>query len=93
MITKTEWTLDEVIDNLARQHQRATYGAVAGMVGRPATFLMSGLPRNHRNSWVVNQETRLPTGYTPEQQDPALEERREVISAPAALAAWLEPPD
>lgn len=88
----TAWTLDEVIALLARHHQRATYGAVAGVVDRPPAFLMGGLPRDHRNSWVVNQETHLPTGYTPEQMDPALFERSEVITIAAALSQWLERP-
>jgi hypothetical protein len=69
------YTLDEVLAHLDRHHQRATYGAVGRIVDRPPTFLMGGRPRDRLHSWVVNQETHLPTGYTQEQVHPALTER------------------
>ncbi len=56
--------LEDVVDFLDRRQLRATYGAVASVVGRPATFLMSGIPRSPRYSWMVNQKTLLPTHYT-----------------------------
>ena len=84
--------LDDVVDVLSQYHQRATYGAVGGVVDRPAAFLMSGLPRNQRYSWVVNAETHLPTGYVEEEMHPRLRERHEVISSAAELEEWLRSP-
>ncbi len=84
--------LDDVLDLLDRYHQRATYGAVGGVVDRPPAFLMSGLPRNHRHSWVVNAETLLPTGYVDAEMHPALRECAAVISSAAALDEWLHDP-
>jgi hypothetical protein len=88
----TEYSLDEILDQLDRYHQRATYGAVGRLVDRPAAYLMAGRPRDHRHSWVVNQDTHLPTGYTEEQMHPALQSRDEVIRDPDELAHWLRNP-
>lgn len=66
------WTLDEVIDVLHREGIRATYGAVAGVVGGNAIGLMMGRPMDARNSWVVAVNNHLPTGYNENQLDPRL---------------------
>ena len=84
-----EWTLDTVVDLLERHRQRATYGAVAAVLGRRATFVMSGYPRKSRYSWVVNKETGLPTGYTPEQMHPDLRVRSSVLETGEELEGWL----
>ena len=81
--------VDDILDLLDRHHQRATYGAVAKVVGKPATFLMQGRPRDHRHSWVVNQETGLPTGYDSDEMHPALIESAEVISSGEELQTWI----
>jgi hypothetical protein len=83
------FSLNDVVELLDRHHQRATYGAVAGVVDRPTRFLMGGLPRASRYSWVVNGRTCLPTGYTGEQMHSALLERAEVIGSPVMLEEWL----
>lgn len=82
--------IDEVLTVLNQFHQRATYGALGGVVGRPAQSVMSGRPRNHFNSWIVRTDTGLPTRY----DDPALMhthllDHAHVISAPATLLQWL----
>lgn len=82
-------TLDDIVSQLASAHQRATYGAVAGLLDRPAAFVMQGAPRNHRYSWVVNAESLMPTGYTSEEMDPRLTESSEVIMTAGDLDAWL----
>jgi hypothetical protein len=87
-----EMTLDDVVDILSRYHQRATYGAVGGVVDRPPAYLMSGLLRNRRYSWVVNANTHLPTGYSEEQMHPALRESEEVINSSSELDEWLRNP-
>ena len=86
------WTLDVIFDLLSQFHQRATYGAVGGVLGVPAAFVMQGRPRDPRHSWVVNQETGDPTGYTPAQCDPQLYARDTILTTEAALLAWLNNP-
>jgi hypothetical protein len=81
--------LDDVLDLLNRHRQRATYGAVGAVVDRPPTFLMSGRPRDHWHSWVVNQETGLPTGYSDDEMHPELRSSDEVLRLPEELEAWL----
>ena len=81
-----ETTLDAVVAALARHQRRATYGAVAGLLARPATFLMQGRPRDALNSWVVNAETGEPTGYTADQCDPWLRRHPEVLRTPGEVA-------
>lgn len=81
--------VDAVIEVLARHSQRATYGAVGGLIGFPAQSVMSGKPKTPRNSWVVSKATGRPTGYLASETHPALEQNPDVISTPEALAAWL----
>lgn len=82
--------LDLILDQLDRHRQRATYGAVAALTGRPATFLMAGRPRDWRHSWVVNQRTSTPTGYDTPEIHPDLHASSHVISSAQELADWLE---
>lgn len=86
------YSLDAILDLLNEFHQRATYGAVAALVDRPAHYLMGGRPRDHRHSWIVNQDTRLPAGYSEEERHPFLTERDAVISSPEELEHWVENP-
>ena len=82
-------SLDEIVDALDRHHQRATYGAVAGLLGRPAAFLVTGIPRSPRYSWIVNQKTLVPTGYAAEETHPALRQKSFVLLNEKELRAWL----
>lgn len=82
----TAYTLDDVVAALARHQRRATYGAVAGFLGRPATFVMQGRPRDALHSWVVNAETGEPTGYAPPERDPHLFRHAEVLRNPGEVA-------
>ena len=70
--------LDQLV-SLLNQHQlRATYGAVAGVVGGSAIGLMEGHPACHEDSWIVAATTDgrsgsrrgWPTGYTDDQIHP-----------------------
>jgi len=83
-------TLDEILDALSRNHQRATYGAVAALVDRAPRTLMKGRDRDQRHSWVVNNGNGQPTGYSPEQIHPDLCERAEVLHTKDDLLRWLE---
>lgn len=85
--------LDRILDLLNAHHQRATYGAVAAVIGAPTPrSVLSGRKRDWRHSWVVNQETGLPTDYHELQRHPKLREREMVLETEDALRAWLEDP-
>src|SRR4051794_13058699 len=58
----TDPDLDDILERLERHHQRATFGAVAGLLGREPLTLFDGYPRTPRTSWVVSKSTGLPTG-------------------------------
>lgn len=82
-------SLESIAAALAEGRQRATYGAVAGLLDRPPAYLMQGAPRTPMFSWIVNAETLLPTGYTEEQMAAELTASTEVIRTAAALEQWL----
>lgn len=84
-----ELTMDLILDALDRRHQRATYGAVAALLGKAPRTLMRGRERDQRHSWIVNRQNGEPTGYEPSQLHPALRERPEVIDNKEDLARWL----
>lgn len=86
------YTLDAILDQLDRFHQRAAYGAVAALIHRPAHYVMNGRPRDPRHSWVVNQETRLPTGYFKDQIHPDIISRERILTSAEDLEAWLRDP-
>ena len=77
-----EFTLDEIVQYLNEEQIRATYGAVAGIVGGIAQGIgarLGGARRRPEVSWVVNASSGLPTGYEAIQMHPALQRRSEVI--------------
>jgi hypothetical protein len=82
-------TLDRVLDLLNRHHQRATYGAVADLVGGHARSVLQGRQRNWRHSWVVNQDTGMPTEYPSGMSHPAIAERSEILSTAEKLQEWI----
>lgn len=77
---------------LHEHHQRATYGAVAGLLGKVPRSLMHGLPRDWRHSWVVNSESGLPTEYPIGKIHPAIQERSQILDSREELEAWLKEP-
>ncbi|HVF39573.1 MAG TPA: hypothetical protein VM939_06700 [Gemmatimonadaceae bacterium] len=85
-------TIDSIVDQLDRFNQRATYGAVAGVLKRSPRNLMGGRSRSLKDSWIVSGKDGLPTGYTPEQMHPDIKSRAEILSSADALAAWLQSP-
>ena len=82
----------QVLDLLSKYHQRATYGAVAGLLGKVPRSLMQGLPRDWRHSWVVNKDTGLPSEYPAGKIHPAIQERVEILDTEEALESWLNEP-
>ena len=91
-IAAPEHTLDTILDQLNTYHQRATYGAVAGVVDSSPRSLMTGRDRDQRSSWVVRRESGQPTGYAEEQKHGSLAERERILSSPEELRVWLRDP-
>lgn len=75
-------TLDEVLTFLNAEQIRATYAAVADVVGVVPRALSGQLgPRRPESSWVVSAENELPTDYDQTEWHPALLSRGEVIKS------------
>jgi hypothetical protein len=82
-------TVNQVVTILNQFGQRATYGALAEVVGGVARSVMSGRPRTPLNSWIVRARGGFPTGYTQGQMATNLLARRQVLATGAALQQWL----
>jgi hypothetical protein len=96
-------SLDGIVHELDAGKQRATYKAVAELVGVLPRGLMSGRPRTPMYSWVVaassSSESRRgsPTGYSVNQIHPdcyrQIRERDDnIIDSPDVLREWLRRP-
>ena len=85
-------TVTLVTKTLAKFHQRATYGAVAGLLGKTPRSVMQGYPKDWQHSWVVNSSNGKPSKYPPPKVDPNLTERSDILRSPEDLAAWLDNP-
>jgi len=93
-------SLDGIVHRLDAQKQRATYKAVAELVGVLPRGLMSGWPKTPRYSWVVaatsGSESRrgFPTGYSLNQIHPdcyrqIIEGDDNIIDSADVLREWL----
>lgn len=85
----SDLTIDEILNALDRGRQRATYGAVAALLGTSPRTLMQGRQRDQRHSWVVSRKSGEPTGYSAEQIHPNLRERPEIFASKEELAQYL----
>ncbi len=92
-LATTSRSLDSIVEELDRYHQRATYGAVAKLLGRSPRSLMQGRSRSASDSWIVSGSNGVPTGYEEEQMASELKSREKVIRSSDELAAWLANPD
>ncbi len=99
---RSSMDLDDIVARLNKHHQRASYGAVGRVLGRPAMGLMARRPKSHEDSWVVaaanNRRRRSrrgwPTDYTDDQIHPeCLRQIRErlddFIADEEGLRQWL----
>jgi hypothetical protein len=89
MATDTTTDLDGVIAALNRHQQRATYSAVAALLGQTPRLLMHRQPRAQENSWVVSKSTGRPTGYADADIHPALSTNETVLCTREELVSWL----
>lgn len=84
--------LEDILTALGRHHQRATYSAVAALVGTTPRLLMRGKPRAPDNSWIVSKSTGKPTGYAEADVHPHLTAVDTVLTTADDLEAWLSSP-
>jgi hypothetical protein len=93
-------SLDGIVAQLDAHKQRATYKAVADLVGVLARGLMSGRPKSPRFSWVVaatngsDSRRGFPTGYSVSHIDPDCyrqirEGNDNIIDSADVLRDWL----
>lgn len=85
----TDTRMDQILDTLDGARQRATYGAVAAVVGRAPRTLMSGRERDQRHSWVVSSKNGQPSGYEADQMHPELMQSERVLETREELEQWL----
>ena len=86
--------IELVIDTLNTVQRRATYGAVASVIGGVEPRCVGAVlqqvgGRGPRNSWVVNGDNWLPTGYSGDQLHPRLTQSEHVIDSEDELRAWI----
>ncbi len=83
-------SLEEILRFLNDEQTRATYGAVAEVLGVAPISVGARLgERSPEASWIVNAADGLPTGYAQHDMHPALFDRNDVISAGMQLAMRL----
>src|SRR5262245_62882209 len=70
------WTLNTVVALLEKHKQRATYAAVAGVVGLRPRSLLAEQPRSPQFSWIVAKKNGLPSGYHADQMHKDLRKRK-----------------
>jgi hypothetical protein len=90
-------SLDEIVTRLHQGKQRATYKAVAGLVGVLPRGLMSGRPKSQADSWVVAATNGRPTGYTKNQIDPDCYQQivnrvEGILDTAEDLRRWMDSP-
>jgi hypothetical protein len=74
--------LDDIVAYLNAAQVRATYGAVAELVGGIAQSIGARLGSRRREaSWVVNAKTGMPTNYAPQHLHPALVLSRDIVTS------------
>jgi len=83
------YNLDGILDALNQRRQRATYGAVAALVGRTPRLLMHGRPRERNSSWIVSRSTGRPTGYADGEVHPDLMTNEKILETREELETWL----
>lgn len=78
--------VNDILAFLNDRKIRATYGAVAALVGVNAQSLGAQLQdRRTEASWIVNASSGLPTGYGVDQMHPALLDNPEIIRTATEL--------
>src|SRR5258705_8629231 len=85
-VAASQPSLNTIVEFLNHEEIRATYGAVAGVLGVNAQSIGAMLgARRVEASWIVNAESGLPTGYDQSQVHPALFKNLAVIMSASEL--------
>ena len=83
-------SLDEILHFLNHDKVRATYGAVAEVLGVIPRSVGARLgTRRPEASWIVSATTELPTDYSQDEWHPALLSQPDIISSGRMLALRL----
>lgn len=78
--------VDQILGYLNQAKLRATYGAVAGVLGVNVRSVGNYLGnRRPEASWVVKESTGLPTGYLPTEYHPDLLAKKSIIKTANVL--------
>lgn len=83
-------SLDNILSTLNQHRQRATYGAVAALVGQTPRQVMRDKPRARNNSWIVSKTSGRPTGYADADLHPELTANETVLATREELSDWLD---
>lgn len=79
-------SLEEILEFLNREQVRATYGAVAEVLGVIPRSMGTRLGlRRPEASWIVSGFSGVPTDYSQDECHPALLSQAEIISSGRAL--------
>jgi hypothetical protein len=87
---ETTRLVEHILEVCQRNRQRITYGALADYVQLYPQTVMDERPRDHLHSWVVNNETELPTHYTEDEMHPELLKKKTIVRTRDDLIAFLE---
>ena len=85
------YTVDDILEALNKHQVRATYSAVAALLGvhqRRVSQLLGN--RRPYASWVVAKSTGMPTGYLKANLHKELQSKPTTIEEPDRLIALLE---
>lgn len=75
------WSINDVLGLLDAMKNRATYSAVATVLGiepKEVGGLLGG--RRPETSWIVRNDTKLPTGYSEKQRHPDLYQSEKILN-------------
>jgi hypothetical protein len=83
-------SLDDILRFLNEEQVRATYAAVADVLGVVPRSMGARLgPRRPEASWIVNAYNGLPTDYSQDEWHPALLSQSEIITSGRVLVLRL----
>ena len=90
-----KYDIDQVLDALNQHKIRATYSAVASLLGTHPKMLAGQYLGNRRPraSWVVSKATGMPTDYLPANCHAQLQRRSHIIEDPSELIELVEKGD
>ena len=84
-----ELLIPEITAILEKKKVKATYGALADMLGARAEYVISSFSKSRNNRWIVNAKTGLATGYADEFLDDDYRAKPIQLSDEDALLAFL----